>query len=42
LGTFLVWVTLEPPLRGITPGQSVVFYPGDEGVGGGIIASDRR
>lgn len=30
-------VTFEQPQRGIAPGQSVVFYAGDEVLGGGII-----
>lgn len=32
-----VRVVFDFPQRGITPGQSVVFYQGDEVVGGGII-----
>ncbi len=35
-------VRFAAPLRDITPGQSVVFYRGDEVLGGGIITSERR
>lgn len=32
-------ITFEEPQRAVTPGQSVVFYNGDEVIGGGIIKS---
>jgi tRNA-specific 2-thiouridylase len=34
----LVEVRFETPQRGVSPGQSVVFYDGDLVVGGGVIA----
>jgi tRNA-specific 2-thiouridylase len=37
LGQNRVRVMFAEPLRDITPGQAVVFYRGDETVGGGII-----
>jgi tRNA-specific 2-thiouridylase len=33
-------IHLEAPVRGVAPGQSAVFYDGDEVVGGGRIARD--
>ena len=32
-----VQVNFDEPRRAITPGQSVVFYEGDDVVGGGVI-----
>lgn len=32
------YLSFDLPLRDITPGQSVVFYAGDEVLGGGVIA----
>lgn len=37
-----VEVIFDAPQRAVTPGQSVVFYQGDQVVGGGIISADRR
>ncbi len=37
LGNGRVRVDFGPPVRAVTPGQSVVFYSGDELLGGGII-----
>jgi len=38
-GDGLMQVTFDEPRRAITPGQSVVFYEGDDVVGGGVIDS---
>lgn len=32
-----VWVRFDEPQRAVTPGQSIVFYDGEEMIGGGII-----
>jgi tRNA-specific 2-thiouridylase len=37
LGYERVRVVLDHPLRGISPGQAVVFYDGDTCLGGGLI-----
>lgn len=37
-----VRVYFEKPVRSITPGQSVVFYRGDQVLGGGIIQPDQK
>jgi tRNA-specific 2-thiouridylase len=37
-----VQVDFDAPQRGITPGQGVVFYTGEECLGGGIIARDQE
>jgi tRNA-specific 2-thiouridylase len=31
-------ISFKKPQRAVTPGQSVVFYKGDEVIGGGIIS----
>lgn len=36
----LLRVTFAEPIRAITPGQSIVFYDGDEVLGGAIIKGD--
>jgi tRNA-specific 2-thiouridylase len=42
LGEETVRVRLRTPQRAVTPGQSVVFYRGDELLGGGIIQGTSR
>jgi tRNA-specific 2-thiouridylase len=42
LGQETVRVRFRTPQRAVTPGQSVVFYQGDELLGGGIIQSTSR
>jgi len=37
LGGSVVRINFEQPQRAVTPGQSVVFYKGEEVIGGGII-----
>ncbi len=37
LGGSVVGVKFREPQRAVTPGQSVVFYEGEEVIGGGII-----
>ena len=37
LGKRLLRVELDPPQWGVAPGQSVVFYAGEECLGGAII-----
>jgi len=32
-----IHVVFDEPQRAVTPGQSIVFYNGDEMIGGGII-----
>jgi tRNA-specific 2-thiouridylase len=42
LGGSVVRVKFNKPQRAITPGQSVVFYNGEEVIGGGIISREDR
>ena len=35
-----ILVTFEEPQRALTPGQAIVFYRGDEVMGGGLIAAE--
>ena len=35
-------VVFKEPQRAVTPGQSVVFYDGDEVLGGGIITNSEK
>ena len=37
-----VRVDFDDPVRAVTPGQSVVFYQGDQVLGGGIIETDEH
>jgi len=37
-----VYVRFYQPERGVTPGQSVVFYQGDEVIGGGTISKHKE
>ncbi|MFY9271012.1 MAG: tRNA 2-thiouridine(34) synthase MnmA [Candidatus Manganitrophaceae bacterium] len=37
-----VRVRFDTPQRGITPGQSLVLYQGEEVIGGGVIIEDRK
>jgi tRNA-specific 2-thiouridylase len=42
LGEEILRIRLRTPQRAVTPGQSAVFYRGDELLGGGIIRSTSR
>ncbi|TAK03649.1 tRNA 2-thiouridine(34) synthase MnmA [Patescibacteria group bacterium] len=39
VGDATVSITFDEPQRAVTPGQSIVFYDGDEVLGGGVLSS---